>query len=195
MASTASLHWRSFGWDYHGFPFLLLLIQSERTTMAPRFLKGIADRITGTSFDGSATTRRHDLGQTSSPRRSTAPVAEQHYKLGGLATWFYAPAATTFDVSLHGFPTQIKSCRRYWKPPIIGHRSCQADQHPFRPTLNSPLTTSFRIGRRFHPVVMTKSGSKEATVAEVFDTAARMKTLRRPIDTTRQLLTVFSAGS
>ena len=31
-------------------------------------------------------------------------LLEQHYKLGGLATWFRRPGGHIFDVSLHGFP-------------------------------------------------------------------------------------------
>jgi phytoene dehydrogenase-like protein len=46
-------------------------------------------------------------------------LLEQHYKLGGLATWFRRPGGHIFDVSLHGFPIgMIKSCRRYWTSQI-----------------------------------------------------------------------------
>src|SRR3989339_1282340 len=46
-------------------------------------------------------------------------LLEQHYKLGGLATWFRRPGGHVFDVSLHGFPVgMIKSCRRYWSREI-----------------------------------------------------------------------------
>ncbi len=46
-------------------------------------------------------------------------LLEQHYKLGGLATWFRRPGGHIFDVSLHGFPVgMIKSCRRYWNQKI-----------------------------------------------------------------------------
>src|SRR6266700_3517237 len=42
-------------------------------------------------------------------------LLEQHYKLGGMATWFKRPGGHIFDISLHGFPFgMIKSCRRYW---------------------------------------------------------------------------------
>jgi len=38
-------------------------------------------------------------------------LLEQHYKLGGLATWFRRPGGHIFDVSLHGFPkSPIPSC-------------------------------------------------------------------------------------
>ena len=46
-------------------------------------------------------------------------LAEQHYKLGGLATWFRRRGGHIFDVALHGFPVgMIKSCRRYWSSEI-----------------------------------------------------------------------------
>jgi len=46
-------------------------------------------------------------------------LLEQHYKLGGMATWFKRPGGHIFDVSLHGFPYgMVKSCRRYWTPEI-----------------------------------------------------------------------------
>ena len=46
-------------------------------------------------------------------------LLEQHYKLGGMATWFKRPGGHIFDISLHGFPYgMVKSCRRYWTPEI-----------------------------------------------------------------------------
>src|SRR5512134_4054420 len=42
-------------------------------------------------------------------------LVEQHYKLGGMATWFKRPGGHIFDISLHGFPYgMVKSCKRYW---------------------------------------------------------------------------------
>src|SRR5262245_28308258 len=46
-------------------------------------------------------------------------LLEQHYKLGGMATWFRRPGGHIFDISLHGFPIgMVKSCRRYWTQEI-----------------------------------------------------------------------------
>ena len=46
-------------------------------------------------------------------------LLEQHYKLGGMATWFKRPGGHIFDISLHGFPYgMVKSCRRYWNQDI-----------------------------------------------------------------------------
>lgn len=42
-------------------------------------------------------------------------LLEQHYQLGGMASWFKRRGGHIFDISLHGFPVgMIKSCRRYW---------------------------------------------------------------------------------
>ena len=42
-------------------------------------------------------------------------VLEQHYNLGGLATWFKRKGGHVFDISLHGFPFGMKkTCRKYW---------------------------------------------------------------------------------
>src|SRR5687767_13716164 len=44
----------------------------------------------------------------------TVLLVEQHYKLGGVATWSNRPGGHIFDISLHGFPHgMLKSCRRY----------------------------------------------------------------------------------
>jgi phytoene dehydrogenase-like protein len=46
-------------------------------------------------------------------------LAEHHYNLGGLATYFKRKGGHTFDISLHGFPYEmIKSCRKYWSKEI-----------------------------------------------------------------------------
>lgn len=45
-------------------------------------------------------------------------LLEQHYNLGGLATWFRR-GEHIFDIALHGFPFgMIKTCRKYWTPEI-----------------------------------------------------------------------------
>jgi len=45
-------------------------------------------------------------------------LLEQHYNLGGLATWFKRKGHI-FDIALHGFPVgMVKTCRKYWTPEI-----------------------------------------------------------------------------
>src|SRR3954469_16541647 len=69
-------------------------------------------------------------------------LLEQHYKLGGMATWFKRPGGHIFDISLHGFPYgMVKSCRRYWSKEIadsiVQLRNIRFDNPMFS------LTTSF----------------------------------------------------
>ncbi len=59
-------------------------------------------------------------------------LLEQHYKLGGMATWFKRPGGHIFDISLHGFPYgMVKSCRRYWSQEIADS-IVQLQEHPVR---------------------------------------------------------------
>ncbi len=81
--------------------------------MPKDFLKGAADEydvvVIGSGLAGM--TSANILGRAG----HRVLLLEQHYKLGGLATWFLRPGGHIFDVSLHGFPHgMIKSCRRYW---------------------------------------------------------------------------------
>jgi len=42
-------------------------------------------------------------------------LAEHHYNLGGMATWFKRRGGHILDISLHGFPVgMIKTFRKYW---------------------------------------------------------------------------------
>jgi phytoene dehydrogenase-like protein len=81
------------------------------------FLKGARDRydviVIGSGLAG--LTAANTLARAG---RSVL-LLEQHYKLGGMATWFRRPGGHIFDISLHGFPVgMIKSCRRYWTAEI-----------------------------------------------------------------------------
>lgn len=54
-------------------------------------------------------------------------VLEQHYNLGGMATWFKRKGGHVFDISLHGFPFGMKkTVRRYWSP-ALAKRIVQLD--------------------------------------------------------------------
>ncbi|MCE9604704.1 MAG: FAD-dependent oxidoreductase [Planctomycetia bacterium] len=81
--------------------------------MAKDFLKGCRDAydvvVIGSGLGG--LTAANTLAKTG---RSVL-LLEQHYQLGGMATWFKRAGGHIFDISLHGFPIgMIKSCRRYW---------------------------------------------------------------------------------
>jgi phytoene dehydrogenase-like protein len=85
--------------------------------MSKDFLKNAADEydvvVIGSGLAGM--TAANILGRAG----HRVLLLEQHYKLGGMATWFKRPGGHIFDVSLHGFPVgMVKSCRRYWTSEI-----------------------------------------------------------------------------
>src|SRR5271163_2273256 len=86
-------------------------------TMPKDFLKGARDEydvvVIGSGLAGMT------AANTLARAGRSVPLLEQHYKLGGMATWFRRPKGAIFDISLHGFPIgMIKSCRRYWTTEI-----------------------------------------------------------------------------
>ncbi|MEM6778635.1 MAG: NAD(P)/FAD-dependent oxidoreductase [Planctomycetota bacterium] len=119
-------------------------------------------------------------------------LLEQHYKLGGLATWFLRPGGHTFDVSLHGFPHgMIKSCRRYWtrdiSDRIVQLKNIRFDNPQFS------LTTTFNRDD-FTRLLTTRFGIEQAKVTEFFDTARGMNFYDDQATTTRQLFDRFFPG-
>jgi len=99
-------------------------------------------------------------------------LLEQHYKLGGLATWFKRPGGHIFDISLHGFPVgMIKSCRRYWNAEIAD-RIVQLKHIRFDNPMFSLTTTYNR--EDFTRLLVERFGIAAPTVQEFFDTARGM---------------------
>jgi phytoene dehydrogenase-like protein len=99
-------------------------------------------------------------------------LLEQHYKLGGMATWFKRPGGHIFDISLHGFPVgMIKSCRRYWTSEIadsiVPLENIRFDNPMFS------LTTSFDR-EDFTRLLIERFAVPAASVRAFFDTARRM---------------------
>ncbi|MGL4514726.1 MAG: phytoene desaturase family protein [Lacipirellulaceae bacterium] len=119
-------------------------------------------------------------------------LLEQHYKLGGLATWFKRPGHHLFDISLHGFPYgMVKSCRRYWSKEIadsIVQLTGIRFENPMfslrtdftRDDFTSKLINDFRVPK--------------ATVDEFFDTARGMNFYDDQGTTARQLFDRFFPG-
>src|ERR1700678_2275646 len=100
-------------------------------------------------------------------------LLEQHYKLGGMATWFRRPGGHIFDISLHGFPVgMIKSCRRYWTreiaDSIVQLRNIRFDNPMFS------LTTTFNR-EDFTELLTQKFQVPREQVVAFFDAARGMK--------------------
>jgi phytoene dehydrogenase-like protein len=97
-------------------------------------------------------------------------LLEQHYKLGGMATWFKRPRGHIFDISLHGFPVgMIKSCRRYWSSEIadsiVQLKNIRFDNPMFS------LTTTFN--REDFTRLLTEQFAVPAANVQAFFDAAR----------------------
>ena len=119
-------------------------------------------------------------------------LLEQHYKLGGLATWFKRPGHHIFDISLHGFPVgMVKSCRRYWSreiaDSIVQLTGIRFDNPMFslqtdftRDDFTKKLIEDFRVDPQ--------------TVKEFFDTARGMNFYDDQQTTARELFDKFFPG-
>lgn len=119
-------------------------------------------------------------------------LVEQHYKLGGMATWFKRPGGHVFDVSLHGFPAgMVKSCRRYWSDAIadsiVPLRNIRFDNPMF-----SLTTTYNRVD--FTRLLIERFGVPMETVQAFFDTARGMNFYDDQSLTTGQLFEKFFPG-
>ena len=119
-------------------------------------------------------------------------LLEQHYKLGGMATWFKRPGGHIFDISLHGFPFgMIKSCRRYWTAEIadsiVPLKNIRFDNPMFS------LTTSYDR-EDFTRQLTTRFGIAEETVKAFFDAARGMNFYDDQQLTTGELFEKFFPG-
>lgn len=119
-------------------------------------------------------------------------LIEQHYKLGGMATWFKRPGGHVFDVSLHGFPFGMKkSCRRYWNQeiadriiPLLGIRF---DNPQFS------LTTPYDR-ENFTELLTSHFGVEPQTVTQFFDAARNMNFYDEQQMTTGELFEKYFPG-
>lgn len=119
-------------------------------------------------------------------------LAEQHYKLGGLATWFRRPGGHIFDVSLHGFPVgMVKSCRRYWTAEIadsiVPLRSIRFDNPQFS------LSTTY-TREDFTRLLTGRFGIPSPQVEAFFDVARSMNHYEDTALTTGDLFERFFPG-
>lgn len=119
-------------------------------------------------------------------------LLEQHYKLGGLATWFRRPGSHIFDISLHGFPAgMLKSCRRYWNEDIAGNivqlKNIRFDNPMFS------LTTTFNR-EDFTRLLSADFGVPAENVTAFFDAARGMNFYDDQSLTTRELFEKYFPG-
>ena len=119
-------------------------------------------------------------------------LLEQHYKLGGMATWFKRPGGHIFDISLHGFPVgMVKSCRRYWTQEIadsiVQLRGIRFDNPMFS------LTTTFNR-EDFTKLLVEQFRVDPRAVNGFFDAARGMNFYDDQSMTTRELFDRFFPG-
>ncbi|GIW94943.1 MAG: phytoene dehydrogenase [Pirellulaceae bacterium] len=119
-------------------------------------------------------------------------LLEQHYKLGGLATWFRRPGGNIFDISLHGFPYgMVKSCRRYWNEEIangiVPLRTIRYDNPMFS------LTTRFDRDD-FTRLLTTRFGQPPEKVQEFFEFIRKMNFYDDQTMTVKELFDRFFPG-
>jgi phytoene dehydrogenase-like protein len=119
-------------------------------------------------------------------------LLEQHYKLGGLATWFKRPGGHIFDISLHGFPYgMVKSCRRYWSAEIADS-IVPLDGVRFDNPMFS-LTTKYNR-EDFTQLLERQFGIAPETIKAFFETARGMNFYDEQETTTGQLFEKFFPG-
>jgi len=119
-------------------------------------------------------------------------LLEQHYKLGGLASWFRRRGGHIFDVALHGFPVgMIKSCRRYWNDQIA-ERIVQLKNIRFD---NPMFTLSTTFDRQdFTRLLTGRFGVAPETVESFFDTVRAMNFYDDQSLTTGEMFERFFPG-
>jgi phytoene dehydrogenase-like protein len=158
--------------------------------MPKDFLKGVRERydaiVIGSGLGG--LTAANVLAR----QGRSVLLLEQHYKLGGMATWFRRPGGHIFDISLHGFPWgMVKSCRRYWTPEIadsiVQLKGIRFDNPMFS------LTTTYDR-QDFTRLLVERFGVAEPTVHEFFETVRGMNFYDDQTTTTGQLLQRFFPG-
>jgi hypothetical protein len=119
-------------------------------------------------------------------------LLEQHYQLGGMATWFKRRGGHIFDISLHGFPVgMIKSCRRYWTAEIadsiVQLKNIRFDNPMFS------LTTSFNR-EDFTRLLIEKFRVSAEQVTAFFDCARGMNFYDDQSTSVRELFDRFFPG-
>jgi len=119
-------------------------------------------------------------------------LAEHHYNLGGLATWFKRRGGHVLDISLHGFPCgMIKTFRKYWTREIadsvIRLDGIRFDNPQFK------LNTTFdKVD--FTRILRERFGIMKEVIDEFFDTVRGMNFYDEIVMSTRDLFEKFFPG-
>ena len=119
-------------------------------------------------------------------------LAEHHYNMGGLATWFKRKGGHILDISLHGFPSgMIKTFRKYWTKEmansIIRLKGIRFDNPQFQ------LVTTFdKVD--FTNILLEQFGILKDVVDDFFETARNMNFYDELEMTTRELFENFFPG-
>ncbi len=119
-------------------------------------------------------------------------LAEHHYNLGGLATWFKRKGGHILDISLHGFPRgMIKTFRKYWgqdfADSVIRLKGIRFDNPQFA------FTTTFdKVD--FSNILRERFGILKEVIDDFFVTARGMNFYDDLVMTTRELFDKFFPG-
>jgi all-trans-retinol 13,14-reductase len=118
-------------------------------------------------------------------------LLEQHYNLGGLATWFKRKGHI-FDIALHGFPVgMIKTCRKYWTPEIanmiVQLKGIRFDNPQFS------FTTTYDRDD-FTRILQERFKISRENIENFFNTARNMNFYDDQSMTTRELFEKFFPG-
>jgi all-trans-retinol 13,14-reductase len=119
-------------------------------------------------------------------------LAEHHYNLGGMATWFKRKGGHVLDISLHGFPCgMIKTLRKYWTPEmaesVIQLKGIHFDNPQF-----SVNTTFDKVD--FSRILMEHFGIMKDVIDDFFKTARSMNFYDDIVMTTGELFEKFFPG-
>jgi phytoene dehydrogenase-like protein len=158
--------------------------------MAKDFLQGVRDQydviVIGSGLAGLT------AANTLAKAGYGVLLLEQHYQLGGMATWFKRRGGHIFDISLHGFPIgMIKSCRRYWTQEIadsiVQLKNIRFDNPMFS------LTTTFDR-EDFTQLLTQRFGVSAEQVTAFFDAVRAMNFYDDQGETVGQLFQRFFPG-
>ncbi|QDU82046.1 hypothetical protein Pla110_38010 [Polystyrenella longa] len=158
--------------------------------MAKDFLKGAKDHYDVVVI-GSGLAGMTSANVLARQGRSVL-LLEQHYQLGGMATWFKRRNKHIFDISLHGFPHgMVKSCRKYWTKDIADS-IIQLKGIRFENPQFSVRTTFDR--ENFSQILEERFGVSKETIQRFFDTARSMNFFDDQAKTTGELFEEFFPG-